>query len=148
VSLTVALQISLLAASTAFVVLVACLIPIVFRVQRQIEGVVLTIVQAKSDLDELVEEGRELVGNVNTLVARASGPLEELERVAGTVRQWKGRAERLVNAVGVVVEAPVFRLARNVDLFRIGVAALLRVLSHRTHRDEAGRQTTGENNHV
>jgi uncharacterized protein YoxC len=148
VNLTVTLQIALLVASVAFVVLVGCLIPVVFRAQRQIDGVVLTIVQAKSDLDELVVESRELVRNMSSLVAQADGHMQEMEEVVSAVRLWKERAERIVSAVGVVVETPVLSLARNADLFRIGVTALLRVFGNRNHRGEARRQTTEENNHV
>ncbi len=146
--MSAALQVALFVASTAFVVLVACLIPVVFRVQRQVERLVLAVGEVKADLDVLVDEGRELVRNVNTLVAQANNRLQEVEEVVSTVRQWKGRAERVVNAIGVVVEAPVFRLARNMDLVRIGVTAVLRVLSHRKHRNESRRQATEENNHV
>jgi uncharacterized protein YoxC len=148
VNLSTALQVALLIASAAFVFLVTCLIPVVFRAQRQVERLVAAVGEVKSDLDVLVDEGRELVRNVNTLVARVNGHVQEAEQVVSTVRQWKGRAERLVNAVGVVVEAPVFRLARNVDLVRVGVTALLRVFSNRNHRGEARRQTTEENNNV
>ncbi len=140
-------QIALLVASAAFVVFVACLIPVVFRAQRQVERLVVTIGEVKADLDVLVGESRELVRNVNTLVERANGHMREVDEIVSTLRQWRSRAERVVNAVGVVVEAPVFRLARNMDLFRVGVSAVLRVLAHRSRRNQARRQATeGKNN--
>jgi len=126
VNLSTALQVALLVASTAFVLLVACLIPVVFRAQRQVERLVVAVGEVKADLDVLVDEGRELVGNINTLVGRVNGRVHDAEQIVGTVRQW----------------------ARNVDLVRMGVAALLRGFSNRNHRGEASRQTTEENEHA
>jgi len=126
VNLSTAVQVALLIASTAFVFLVACLIPVVFRAQRQVERLVVAVGEVKSDLDVLVDEGHELVRNVNTLVARVNGHVQEAEQIAGTVRRW----------------------TRNVDLVRVGVTALLRVFSNRNQRGEARRQTTEENNNV
>lgn len=143
-AMSAALQVALFIASTAFVVLVACLIPIAFRAQRQVERLVSTIGEVKTDLDVLVDESRELVSNVNLLVARANGRLQEVEEVVSTVRQWKGRAESVVNAIGMVVEAPVFRMARSMNLFRMGMTAVLGILSNRNHRKQARREATEE----
>jgi hypothetical protein len=137
--MSTALQIALMVAAAAFVALVACLIPVVLRAQRQLDRLVLTVEQVKSDLDVLVDESRELMRNVNSLVERAEGPLQDVEHMV--------RAERVVSAVGAVIEPPVFALARNAGLFRIGAATLLRILSHRKRRSEASSQTTEENNH-
>lgn len=142
-----ALQIALLVASVSFVALVACLIPVVFRAQRQLEKLVLTIQEARADLDVLVEESRVLVRNVNTLVTRANGGMKDVEEVVGAVRTWKNRVDRMVNAVATIVEPPLFALAGNVSLIRMGVTATLRALSHHNHRDEARRQTIEENSH-
>ena len=125
-NLSTALQVALLVASTAFVLLVACLIPVVFRAQRQVERLVAAVGEVKADLDVLVDEGRELVGNVNTLVERVNGHAHDAEQIVGTVRQW----------------------ARNVDLVRMGVTALMRGFSNRNHRGEASRRTTEENEHA
>jgi len=126
VNLSTALQVALLVASTAFVLLVACLIPVVFRAQRQVERLVVAVGEVKADLDVLVDEGRELVGNVNTLVARVNGHVHDAEQVVGTVRRWAG----------------------NMDLVRMGVTALLRGFWNRNHRGEASRRTTEENEHA
>jgi uncharacterized protein YoxC len=142
-----ALQIALLAASFAFVVLVACLIPAVFRAQRQLEKLVLTIQETRADLDVLVEESRGLVRNVNALVTRANAGMKDAHEVVSAVRTWKNRVDRMVSAVGAIVEPPVFALARNVSFLRLGVAATLRALSHNNHRDETRRETVEENNH-
>ena len=145
--MSLALQIALMVAAAAFVALVACLIPVVLRAQRQLDRLVLTVEQLKGDLDILVVESRELMRNVNSLVERADGRLHEVEQIVSTARLWKDRAERVVSAVGAVIEPPVFALARNAGLFRIGAATLLRILSHRKRRSEASSQTTEENNH-
>jgi uncharacterized protein YoxC len=142
-----ALQIGFLVASVAFVALAACLIAAVLRASRQLEKLVVTIGEVRADLDVLVEESRDLVRNVNTLVTRANDGLKDVEEVVGAVRTWKSRADRVVSAIGAIVEPPVFSLARNVSLLRMGVTASLRALSHDHHRDEARRQTIEENNH-
>jgi len=126
VNLSTALQVALLVASTAFVLLVAFLIPVVFRAQRQVERLVVAVGEVKSDLDVLVDEGRELVGNVNTLVERVNVRVRDAEQIVGTVRRWAG----------------------NVDLVRTGVTALLRGFSNRNHRGKASRRTTEENEHA
>jgi uncharacterized protein YoxC len=141
------LQIALLVASIAFVALVAVLIPVVVRANRQLEKLVVTIGEVRADLDALVEESRGLVRNVNTLVTRASGGLKDVEEVVSAVRTWKNRVDRMVNAIGTLVEPPVFALARNVGLLRMGVTATLRALSNHNHRDEARRHTIEENHH-
>lgn len=130
-NLTVAVEVALLVAAAAFVLLVGCLIPVVFRAQRQIDGVVLTIVQAKADLDELIGESRELVRNASSLVAHADDRLQDVEEAVGTVRLWKGRVERLASAIGMVAGT-----------------ALLRVFSHRNHRGESSRRIREGNDHV
>ena len=145
--MSMALQIALMVAAAAFVALVACLIPVVLKAQRQLDRLVLTVEQLKTDLDVLVVESRELMQNMNSLVERADGRLQEVGQIVGTARLWKDRAERVVGAVGAVIEPPVFALARNAGLFRIGAAALLRVLSHRKRRSEASSQTTEENHY-
>ena len=145
--LPAALQIALLVAAVAFVALVACLIPVVFRAQRQLEKLVLTVQEARADLDALVEESRGLVRNVNALVTRVSDGMEDVHEVVSAVHTWKKRVDRVVNAIGMIVEPSVFALAKNVSFLRMGVTATLRALSHNNRRDEARRQAIEENNH-
>lgn len=142
--MSAALQIALFVASVAFVALVACLIPIAFQARRQLEQLVSTAGQLKADVDVLVQEGRELVRSANTLVTRASEQLHDVENVVRTVRQWKDRADRLVNQVGAAIEPPVFSLARNMNLFRLGVTTLLQILSCRNHRSEIRSETPSQ----
>lgn len=136
--MSVALQIALFVASVAFIALVACLIPLAFQVRRQLEQLARTAGQLKADVDVLVQEGRDLVRGANTLVTRANGQLDDVENVVRAVRRWGDRADRLVNRAGAAIEGPVFSLARNLGLLRVGLTVLRRFLSH---RKEARSQT-------
>jgi uncharacterized protein YoxC len=145
--MAMALQIALLVASVAFVALVAVLIPVVFRASRQLEKLVVTIGEVRVDLDALVEESRGLVRNVNILVTRANGGLKDVEEVVSAVRTWKNRLDRIATVISTIVEPPVFALANNVTLIRMGVTAALRALSNHNQRDEVRRETIEENHH-
>ena len=142
--MSAALQVALFVASVAFIVLVACLIPIAFQMRRKLEQLVIAAEELKGKAQALVEDSHEMVRNVTELSKRANEELDEVSRVVQTARQWTERVDRLVNEVGSAIEPPVHSMVRNMNLFRTGVTTFLQVLLHRNQHN----QTKREQDHV
>ena len=140
--LTAVLQVALFLASLAFIVLVACLIPMAFEAKRHLEQMAIAVGQLKTDVNVLVHDSREFVQNVNALATRANQQMDDVHQVVRTVRQWTERADRLVSEVGTAIEPPVFSLVRNVNLVRVGVTSFLGALLTRNRHKKTPNQTT------
>jgi uncharacterized protein YoxC len=83
-----ALQAALVLASVAFVALVTCVLPVAFAMRRRMETLAESTEHIKTDMQVLVREGRELIGNLNDLAKRIEAPMGDLSRVARSVRTW------------------------------------------------------------
>jgi uncharacterized protein YoxC len=130
--MSVVLQVALIMASLAIVVLVACLVPLLFLSWRQIKQLALTAESLKISLESLILDSRGLVRNAKHLSERADQNLENINHVVHTVDQWTQRADRLVNELGSAIEPPVFLLLRNVNRIRTVISTFfLRLLPHR-----------------
>jgi hypothetical protein len=105
--LPVALQVVLYVVSAAIVAFVALVIPLLYRLQRQLERAVSSLEGIEKETKPLVRETRELV--------------EEL-------RGLSGRASRLVDEVGSVVEPPLLASSMGFRLVRTGMKAFVRAL--------------------
>jgi hypothetical protein len=103
----VGLQAALYVATAAIVAFVAVAIPLIVRLQRQLERVVASIEDIKSELKPLARETRELVGELQGL---------------------SGRAHRLVDEVGSMVEPPLLASSLGFRLIGTGVATFVRAL--------------------
>jgi len=102
-----ALQVVLYVVSAAIVVFVAVAIPLLFRLHRQLERVVVTIEGIERETKPLARETRELVDELRGL---------------------SGKANRLVDEVGSVVEPPLLASSLGFRLVRTGVKAFVRAL--------------------
>jgi len=142
--MSTALQVVLIVASLAFIVLVVCLIPILFQAQRKLEELVTTHGELKEKLQVLVDDSHKMVQSVTELTKQAREELNEVSCVVQTARQWAERIDRLVNEVGSAIEPPVHSVVRNINLLRAGVATFLQVLLHRNQHN----QTKKEQDHV
>jgi uncharacterized protein YoxC len=138
------LQVALFLAALAFIVLVACLIPLAFQARRRLEHLAVSAEQLKANVELLVQDSRELVRNVNELEQQVSRQMDDVGQVVGTVRRWTERADRLVEEVGSVIEPPVFAWVRNVNLFRLGATTFLQAFFH-TNRNQ--NKTKQEKHH-
>jgi uncharacterized protein YoxC len=142
------LQIALILASMAIVVLVACLVPMLFLAWRQLKHLVLAADKMKISLESLILDSRELVSNVKLLSERANIQLENVDHLVGTVHKWMERADRLVNEVGSAIEPPVFSLIRNVNLVRSVVSTFLQRFRHPDQENQTINPTRKEIDHV
>lgn len=124
------LQITLICASIMFVLLAGTFIPVALLALRHLERMTFGVELMKADLKTLLNDSHELVRNVNDLSKQAGRQMEDIGRVTHTVEQWTSRVDRLVNEVGSVVEPPVFSVARNLTLIRVGMAAFMRVMAN------------------
>ena len=125
------LQVVLILALIAFVVLVGCVIPVVLHARRQIERAVRSVEQLSADTQMLVQDSREMVRSVNELSRQASQQAAEVGQVVQTVRQWTERADRFVNQVGSVIEPPMSSFLQGMNLLRTGASVYMRTLAHR-----------------
>ena len=142
------LQVALILASMAIVVLVACLVPVLFLAWRQLKQLVLTAENMKITLESLILDSRELVRNVILLSERANMHLENVDHLVRTVHQWTERADRLVNEVGSAIEPPVFSFVRNVNLVRSVISTFLQRLLHPDQESQTTNPTRKEIEHV
>jgi|GEM_PF-839006 uncharacterized protein YoxC len=138
------LEVALISASAAIVVLVACLVPVLFLARRQLKQLALTAENMKINLESLILDSRELVSNVRILSERANLHLDNVGRMVHTVHQWTERADRLVNELGSVVEPRVFSLVRNVNLLRLGVTTFFQRLLHPDQENQTDHPTRKE----
>jgi hypothetical protein len=106
-NLPLGLQIGLYIVAASIVAFVAIAVPLLIRLQRQIDRMAAAVELMKSETVPLAKETRELV--------------EEL-------RGLSGRANRLVNEVGSVVEPPLLASSLGFRLIRTGVATFVRAL--------------------
>jgi len=142
------LEVALISASAAIVVLVACLVPVIFLARRQLKQLALTAENLKTNLESLMLDSRELVRNVRILSERANLHLENVGRVVHTVRQWTERADRIVDELGSVVEPPVLSFVRNMNLLRMGVTTFFQRLLHQDRENETDSPIRKEIDHV
>ncbi len=139
--MSIALQIALFLASVAIVVMVAFLIPIFLKLRKHCETAARQLEELKADVKLLVNESRMMIEDVHDLSSRAHKQLDEVEKVLRTVGAWSERADRIVHEIGAVVEPPILTAARNIHIFRKGLAMFLDRFFHRNHtpkeKDEA-----------
>ncbi|MHB9138663.1 MAG: DUF948 domain-containing protein [Victivallaceae bacterium] len=138
------LQIFLLIALLAFIVLIVCLIPLVFHIRRKLTEVVLATQKLQADIETLVQDSRQMVQNVDAIAKQINEQVADASLVVHTAVQWTGRVNRLVEAVGSIVEPPILGIARKANLFRLGVSMFMQVLLAK----KANKNQNEENDHV
>ena len=124
------LQIVLFIAALAVIVLVACILPIAFKMRLISEDMVCAIKEFKEDVHFIKEQAEVLMQNLDELSRRATCQMDDVTQIIRTARQWTERADRIVEQV----EPPVFAMARNLNLMRAGVGKFLQVFLHSNHR--------------
>src|SRR6266403_335161 len=123
--MSTALQIALFLASAAVVVFVLFLIPAFIGIRKHAARASRDLDELKSDVKLLVQDSRTMVQNVNDLASRAHRELDEVHNVIRIVRAWSERADRIVEEVGDVVEAPIFMVTRIIGIVHQGLSTLL-----------------------
>jgi uncharacterized protein YoxC len=104
--MSAALQVALIFASVALIVLVVFLIPLALQVRRQFEQLALSVEQSKAKLEILVQDSGELFRNVTDLSQRANQQMDSVGKMVNIAQQWTERADRIVNEVGSAIEPP------------------------------------------
>lgn len=138
------LQFVLLIALLAFILLVVCLIPMVFFVRRKLTEAVLATEKLQTDIQILVQDSRQLVQNVDAIAKRVNEQIDDASLVVHTAVQWTERVNRLVEAVGSIVEPPILGIARKANLFRLGLSMFMQVLLSK----RSNNHNKEENDHV
>jgi hypothetical protein len=142
--MSTALEIASLIALMLFIILVICLIPTVFYVRRKLADLLLATKNLESELHIIVQDSRELVQNVNAITMRVNEQIDDAGKVVHVVAQWAGMANRLVTAVGLIIEPPITGLARNISIFRLGLAVFTQALCSK----KTNKQPKEEEDHV
>lgn len=138
--MSLALQIALFLAALAVIALVACLIPLVFEARRRLDRLAVLAEQSRSDLEVLVRDSREAIRNVQELTQRANEQITDVSQIVRTVQAWAARADQWVNEIATTIEPPLFSLARNLTLLRVGAAAFFQTLFQRTQDNPQPRR--------
>ena len=81
-----------------------------------------------------------MVRSVDELSRQATRQLEDVARITRVVQAWTERGDRLVQSLGAVVEPPVFALARNIGLFRLGASVFLKTLFGKPQENETTQE--------
>ena len=110
--MSTALQVALFLASLAVIVFVMFFIPVCIMMYLQILRVIRQVEELKSEVRALVRDSQATLQNINHLTHRAHMQMEELEKVVRTVGAWSDRANRIVEEIGDVIEAPILTAAR------------------------------------
>jgi len=110
------LQIALFVTCEAVVLFVLFLIPLSILLYRRASTVARQLEEVKADLNQLIQDSRTMVQNVNRLSCRANQQLDEVGKVVRVVRGWSERADHAVEEVTALVEAPVVKIARSLRM--------------------------------
>jgi len=138
------LEIASLIALILFIILVICLIPTVFYVRGKLAELILATQKLEADLQIIVQDSRQLVQNVNELTTRLNEQIDDAGKVVHAVVQWTDMVNRMVTAVGSIIEPPISKIARNISLFRLGLSVFTQVLCAK----KSNNQPTEEEDHV
>ena len=123
-----ALQVALYAGSIAIIVLTTILIVVLLQIRKQVERVVRTVEDLKSELDPLVQETRAVMERLRDLSGRVQEQWMEVERVMESARAWSHRVNRLLEGIGFLVLPTVLVASLNVQLLRKGLGTFVRAL--------------------
>ena len=123
-----ALQVALYTASIAIVVLTTFLIVVLLQIRQQVERVVRTVEELKSELDPLVQETRVVMEGLRNLSGRVQEQWMEVEHVMESARTWSHRVNRLVEGISFLVLPAVLVASLNVQLLRKGLGTFVRAL--------------------
>jgi len=126
--LPMALQIALYAGSVAIIVLTAFLIVVLLQFRKQVERVVRTVEEVKSELHPLVQETRVVMEKLRDLSGRMNERWMEVEQVIESARTWSQRVNHLVEGIGSVVLPSVVAASLNVLFLRKGLETFVRAL--------------------
>ena len=130
--MSTALEVALFAAAVAIVVSTAVLVPLALMTWQRLNRLAHIAEELRTALQVLMHDSRELMWSVNELSKRVTREMDDVDEMVCTVKQWAARTDRLVNAVGSIVEPPIFALASGARLARVGVKAFLQSLFHRS----------------
>ena len=122
------LQVVLILAAAAFIVLMAVLIQLAVEARKRIASLSRSADEVKLRLNDVLKDSNELIRNLNVMTCHLQGELAEVDRLVQTARLWTHRADRLVDEVGSVVEPPVQAMARTNQVLRAGLGAFIKTL--------------------
>jgi uncharacterized protein YoxC len=123
-----ALQVVLILAAAAFLVLMVVLTQLAVEARKRIASLARSADEVRLRLDDVLRDSNELIRNLNVMTCHLQGELDEVDRLVQTARLWTNRADRLVDEVGSVVEPPVQAVARTNRVLRAGLGAFIKTL--------------------
>ena len=126
-----ALQAALYLGSAATILLAAALIVLHLQFRGQMERVVRAVEEFKAEVSPLVQETRVVLEKLRVLSGQVERQWSEVEGIIDTARSWSQRANRLVEAIGSVVEPPILGLSRKIFILWKGLETFVRAFSNR-----------------
>jgi len=100
--------VAVLAASGCLVVLTVLGVCSAIYLKGKLDTLHQSVAQSQREVSDLVAETRHALREFRAVTARLAKPMEDVEHMTSVARGWTDRADRLVSAVGVIVEPAVF----------------------------------------
>lgn len=123
--MTTLLQISLILASLAIVVMVGFLLPTLISAKQKLDSFFSDSNQLRANINELVGECRELAGQISKLAERGAAEMDEVHQVVHTVHEWTHKANGIIENV----ESAVQPVMQKVNKFRVLISAIAQMFS-------------------
>lgn len=140
----IVIDIAIVSACSAIAILAALSVMAGFYLKARMESLEIGVSKLRDEASELIRESRAAVAEIHRAAARVSKPMDELEHIMLSAREWTDRADRVIDAVGVVAEPPLLFLSKKMGTLGVIVRGVLQVLL----TPKTNNQPAKDHNHV
>lgn len=130
--------------SLAIIGLAAFLIPLAFRLHRQVDAIGGAVRNLDRLAGRLEDDAADLVRASARIANRAGRTLEDVNEISGTVRRWTLQADEVVEEVNAAFDPSLIALAREARAWGAGVSAFVRVLADPAAKHRNGKERNYE----
>jgi uncharacterized protein YoxC len=131
VRVSTTLEIIIGLACISIIVLVGVIIPVALAIKTHLEMLTNDTRELKADIHSLIKDTQKMVQAVDQLTTRANQQMDEINVIVKTVHEWTDRTGRILNAVGNIVEPPLFAVSNKIGIVRAVVGAFWSAFSGR-----------------
>jgi len=119
------IYIAVLVASTSVFILTVLVVAGAIYLSAKLSWVEKTIIEIRGDLTALIKESREALVEIRQATVLATKPIDDVNHITHTARAWTDRVDRLMDAVAIIAEPPIYFLSRKATLSgKIALAVL------------------------
>ncbi len=102
---------------------VMLVIPIALAVKTHLEMLTKDTRELKEDIHTLIKDTQQMVQTVDQLATRTNKQMDEISEIVKDVHSWTDRTGRVINAVGNIIEPPLFAVSNKIEIVRAVVGA-------------------------